>query len=134
VDEAYAQFTSIVAEGRGMDQEKVRRVADGRIYTAKQAKDNGLIDDVLSEKEAVEAVKEEMGDDKLSVSDVRFMPADDIFGLSGADPFSIFGFSSGNKKDNVSGAETSAMEGDIERVLDLATMSDRVPLKYLYSK
>jgi protease-4 len=63
VDEAYEQFTDIVAEGRGMDTETVKGIADGRIYTAKQAKGNGLIDDVMSEKEAIDAIKKEMDDD-----------------------------------------------------------------------
>lgn len=48
VDEAYDQFVSIVSEGRGMNDADVRKIADGRIYTAKQAKENGLIDEVGS--------------------------------------------------------------------------------------
>ncbi len=46
VDEAYEQFTGIVAEGRKMDIETVKKLADGRIYTAKQARANGLIDEI----------------------------------------------------------------------------------------
>ncbi len=46
VYEAYDQFTQIVAESRGMRIEDVRELADGRIYTALQAKKNGLVDDV----------------------------------------------------------------------------------------
>ena len=45
-DECYEQFTGIVAERRKLPKEKVLELADGRIYTAKQAKNNGLIDDV----------------------------------------------------------------------------------------
>ena len=48
VDEAYEQFASIVAEGRKMDINKVKPIADGRIYSAKQALDLGLIDNVDS--------------------------------------------------------------------------------------
>jgi protease-4 len=144
VDEAYEQFTSIVAEGRGMDAEAVKKVADGRIYTAKQAKAGGLIDDVLTEKEAARAIKKEMGDDNLSVSDIRFVPADDLFGLTGADPFSLLGFSLGSlfgltPDEGLSGAsgaraadDSEPKEGDVSRVLDLATKGDRIPLKYLY--
>jgi protease-4 len=44
VDEAYDQFTGIVAEERGLDAAYVRELADGRIYTAAQALENGLID------------------------------------------------------------------------------------------
>lgn len=46
VDEAYEQFVGIVAEGRGMSADEVKKIADGRIYTAKQALDIGLIDGI----------------------------------------------------------------------------------------
>lgn len=46
VDEAYDQFVDIVADGRNMDEETVRKLADGRIYTAKQALEKGLIDNI----------------------------------------------------------------------------------------
>ena len=46
VDEAYGQFVQIVAEGRQMDEAKVRELADGRIYSTGQAVENGLVDDV----------------------------------------------------------------------------------------
>lgn len=46
VDEAYEQFAGIVAEGRNMDIETVKSIADGRIYSAKQALELGLIDNI----------------------------------------------------------------------------------------
>ena len=46
VDEAYDQFVDIVCTGRGMDDETVREIADGRIYSAKQALGIGLIDEI----------------------------------------------------------------------------------------
>ena len=46
VDEAYEQFAGIVAEGRNMDIETVKPIADGRIYSANQALELGLIDNV----------------------------------------------------------------------------------------
>lgn len=46
VDEAYEQFAGVVAEGRKMDINKVKPIADGRIYSAKQALDLGLIDQI----------------------------------------------------------------------------------------
>ena len=48
VDEAYEQFAGVVAEGRKMDINTVKPIADGRIYSAKQALDLGLIDNVDS--------------------------------------------------------------------------------------
>jgi protease-4 len=46
IDEAYVQFVQAVASGRNMDFERVRQLADGRIYTGIQAKENGLIDEL----------------------------------------------------------------------------------------
>lgn len=37
---------NVVKEGRHMSESKVRELADGRIYSAQQAKSNGLIDDI----------------------------------------------------------------------------------------
>lgn len=58
VDEAYEQFVGIVAEGRDMKVSKVKELADGRIYTAKQALENGLIDKIGTFEEAVEDMKQ----------------------------------------------------------------------------
>lgn len=44
VDDIYVQFISTVADGRQMDIEKVKKIADGRILTGKQAMDLGLVD------------------------------------------------------------------------------------------
>ena len=44
VDEMYTRFVNIIATGRNMKTEDVRKLADGRIYTGKQALDNGLVD------------------------------------------------------------------------------------------
>ena len=57
-DEAYEQFTEIVAKSRDMDINKVKTLADGRIYTAKQAKENGLIDFVFQFEEAKEDIRD----------------------------------------------------------------------------
>ena len=57
-DEAYEQFTGIVAEARKLEISKVKELADGRIYTATQAKNNGLIDSVLPFDEAKNDIKQ----------------------------------------------------------------------------
>lgn len=46
VDEAYDQFVDIVADGRKLSRTAVRKIADGRLYTAKQAKARGLVDQI----------------------------------------------------------------------------------------
>ena len=47
-DECYDQFVSIVSEARDISYDKTKKLSDGRIYTAKQALDNGLIDEIDS--------------------------------------------------------------------------------------
>jgi protease-4 len=47
-DEAYSQFTGIVAQGRNLDINKVKVIADGRIYSARQALELSLIDGINS--------------------------------------------------------------------------------------
>src|SRR5690606_312738 len=44
--EIYDQFTRKAAEGRGMDLERLKELAGGRIWTGKQAKEKGLIDEL----------------------------------------------------------------------------------------
>ena len=46
VDDMYEQFVTVVAEGRNLDPAKVRQIGDGRIYTGKQAKELGLVDEL----------------------------------------------------------------------------------------
>ncbi len=46
IDSMYGRFVGVVAEGRKMDPERVRQLADGRIYTSREAKDAGLIDQI----------------------------------------------------------------------------------------
>lgn len=59
VDEYYEQFVNIVAEGRKMSVSQVKKLADGRIYTAKQAEKNGLIDGIKTSDEFNAYVKEQ---------------------------------------------------------------------------
>lgn len=46
VNEIHEEFIRVVAEGRHMDGQQLRSLADGRVYTGKQAKNVGLIDEV----------------------------------------------------------------------------------------
>ena len=65
VDEAYEQFVGVVAKGRGMQVNDVKRIADGRVYTAKQALDNKLVDKICTYEEALDIIEEELGDKEL---------------------------------------------------------------------
>lgn len=70
VDEAYDQFVSIVAEGRDLDKAKVVTLADGRIYTAKQAKSLGLVDEIATFDQAVAMMQNEQ---ELDYCDVIYV-------------------------------------------------------------
>lgn len=61
VDEAYEQFTDIVSKGRGLDIGTVKKLADGRIYSAKQAMENGLVDASGSLEDLKTVIQEENG-------------------------------------------------------------------------
>jgi protease-4 len=58
ITEAYDQFVHAIADGRHMDEQKVRELADGRIYTGKQAKANGLVDELGNFDTAVEQAED----------------------------------------------------------------------------
>lgn len=62
VDEAYEQFVSIIVEGRGLSTAKVKELADGRIYSAKQALDLNLIDGISTKEDYYAKVQEEVGE------------------------------------------------------------------------
>lgn len=46
LDETHNQFIEVVATGRHLSFEEASKLADGRIYTAKQALANGLVDEI----------------------------------------------------------------------------------------
>ncbi len=46
IDDVYEQFVNAVAQGRNLPVETVREIADGRIYSGKQAKELGLVDEL----------------------------------------------------------------------------------------
>ena len=54
IDEAYEQFVGVVAEGRGMEVDEVRALADGRVYTGRQAKELGLVDELGNLPDAID--------------------------------------------------------------------------------
>ena len=61
IDQAYNGFVDVIAEGRGLPRETVLQIADGRIYTGKQALDLKLIDALGNEEDAVVGAKELAG-------------------------------------------------------------------------
>jgi protease-4 len=60
VDNAYKGFVHVISEGRGLSEEEVRKVADGRIYDGRQAKEKKLIDELGYFDDTVEAMKKNL--------------------------------------------------------------------------
>lgn len=58
IADSYDQFVTSVAKGRRMKVEDVKKLADGRIYTGRQAKKNGLIDELGGYDDALDALQE----------------------------------------------------------------------------
>ena len=58
IDEAYGQFVSIVAKGRDIPEEEVRKIADGRVYTGLQAIKLGLADETGNLPDAIKLAGE----------------------------------------------------------------------------
>lgn len=83
VDEAYEQFVGIVAEGRNMEVDQVKVLADGRIYTAKQALENGLIDKIGTYEEAIYDMQETYNLTDVAVEDFQSEPTADLASLLG---------------------------------------------------
>ncbi len=55
VDEMYLDFITVVSEGRKLPLEQVRSLADGRVYTGKQAHALGLVDEIGNYYDALDA-------------------------------------------------------------------------------
>lgn len=61
IDDSYDQFVTAVAEGRKMSKEDVKKLADGRIYTGRQASQNGLVDKLGNYQDALDCAGEMAG-------------------------------------------------------------------------
>jgi protease-4 len=61
VNNFYGQFVGIVAKGRNMPEDKVKKLADGRIYTGQEAKNLGLVDEVGYLEDALQSAMDMAG-------------------------------------------------------------------------
>jgi len=61
VDDTYEQFVEVVVESRGMEKEDVLKIADGSIFTGRQAKELGLVDVLGNLQDAIKIAGEMVG-------------------------------------------------------------------------
>ena len=61
IDDTYERFLQVVAGGRGLSRDEVHQMAQGRVWTGRQAYDNGLVDELGGFHRAIEVAKAEAG-------------------------------------------------------------------------
>ncbi|MEW6087778.1 MAG: signal peptide peptidase SppA [bacterium] len=66
VDDVYDQFIEAVSESRGLDKEEVKKYADGRIFSGRQAKKYGLVDNIGNIEDAIDIARQ--------ISNIRGVP------------------------------------------------------------
>lgn len=115
VDEAYDQFVDIVAEGRNMKRKRVVDLADGRIYTAKQAKANGLIDEIATREEALTSMMSENGLHDCGSRILSYEPE-----------FSISSWMLG-----LTGQIRQSAEGEYDQLMKLMAENNKFTISYL---
>src|SRR5690625_624211 len=57
VDDLYDDFVQVIVDGRGMPENKVREIGDGRVYIGKQAKEIGLVDELGSLEDTIAMIQ-----------------------------------------------------------------------------
>lgn len=85
-DEYYDRFVEVVSEGRGLDEATVRKLADGRIYSAGQAVENGLIDDMEPFEDTLSRMTDDLGYNTIDVQYYSYQAPNSLWDV----------FSSGN--------------------------------------
>jgi protease-4 len=85
IGSVYEMFVSMVEERRNLSRERVKAVADGSIFTGRQAKANGLVDALGGEREARAWLEQTHGiPQSLPARDVELRgPAEEIQDLLG---------------------------------------------------
>jgi protease-4 len=83
IEHVYETFKKRVSEGRGLSLSAVEEIAQGRVWTGVQAKENGLIDELGGLNQAIEAAAELAEIDSYNITSYPKVETDidDIFGL-----------------------------------------------------
>lgn len=82
VDEAYEQFTGIVSKERRIPLPETKKLADGRVYTARQALKNGLIDEIGTLDDVIKAIRKDRHiAASVPVKDILYKEKNSSFGL-----------------------------------------------------
>lgn len=116
INNSYDGFVKVISEGRGIKEDKVREIADGRIYDGRQAKDLNLIDDFGYLDDVIAAMK----------ADYKWNDAMVVSYSDSGSFASMFGMSA---KSLLSGEER-----ELANILTIATNANSPRLMYLYAE
>lgn len=74
LDRIYADFTAKVARGRKLSAEQVRAVAQGRVWTGREALEHKLVDALGGFDTALDLLKKELGEEPATWLKLRHLP------------------------------------------------------------
>lgn len=114
VDEMYDDFVDVIVAGRGMDEKTVREIGDGRIYTGRQAKENGLVDEIGSLDDALYDLMDDYGLENSQV--IAYRSADTFLDLFRMGATNLFG----------------AGDNELDKIMKILEQSDKPRAMYLY--
>lgn len=116
IDELQEDFVQIIVDGRDMDETKVKKLADGRVYTGRQAVENGLVDEIGSLDNAIDGLKEE-----ADIKNASIIQYEEEVGLGGFFSMSV--------------ADLFGGDSDVQALTKLIEKYDSAPrAMYLYSR
>jgi protease-4 len=115
VDESFDRFVQAVCDGRHMDEATVRTLADGRIYSAQQAADNGLIDEVGTLSDAWNDMASTYGFSNVTPESIYYEEPETLRDL--------LGFSS-----DITGSEETS---ELKQLIDLLYEQNSVKIEFI---
>lgn len=115
VDNSYNEFVNVISSGRDMDEDQVRKLADGRVYDGRQAKELQLVDELGDLDDTVKAMKKDLGNSHLKV--IRY---EQNFGL--------------NSFLNMTAQKVFQPNGDLLGIQKLMSQTNTPQIKYLYTE
>lgn len=89
INDSYERFVDIIVDGRGMSDDAVRKVADGRIMNGRQAIEAGLADDYGKVSDVISALQEDYDLENATI--FEYTMNDSLSSLFGVKMTSLFG-------------------------------------------
>lgn len=115
IDELYGEFVQVIVDGRDMSESKVKELGDGRVYTGKQAQENGLVDDLGTLEDTIAMMEED-----YELKGAKVIQYDTSFSFK-----------------QIIGASAQSMfksDSELGDIMDQLRASDGPRAMYLYSK